>query len=187
MGTSSGIHRTLKIEEIMSVKDKIIFGLMLLLVIGGGYIYYNYTEIVRQMDVMKEKQFVHVREVNDEFREDLRKLNLQFSGRGKQLQKAQLDIIANTELIGKTADSLTTLIEDVAYNLSEFERDVNKRFVSVEQDLRDLEDSFESERRRNTRRFSDLEQQITSLQNDLNEIESLEVIQKAKAKATKDD
>ena len=82
---------------------------------------------------------------------------------------------------------MTTLIEDVAYNLSEFERDVNKRFVSVEQDLRDLEDSFESERRRNTRRFSDLEQQITSLQNDLNEIESLEVIQKAKAKATKDD
>ncbi len=167
----------------MSVKDKVIFGLMLLLVIGGGYIHYSYTEIVKEMDVMKTEQFTHVNEVNEDFREDLRKLELQFIGRGKHVQKAQLDIIANTELIGKTTDSLTALIEDVAYNLSEFERDVNKRFLSVEQDLRDLEDSFESERRRNTRRFSDTEQQLTSLQNDLNELESLEVIQKAKAKA----
>lgn len=170
----------------MSVKDKIIFGLMILLMIGGGYVQYSYTEIVKEMDVMKDKQFTHIKEVNDEFREDLRKLNLQFIGRGKHVQKAQLDIIANTELIGKTADSLAALIEDVAYNLSEFERDVNKRFLSVEQDLRDLEDSFESGRRRNKRQFSNIEQQLTSLQNDLNELEALEVIQKAKAKAKND-
>jgi len=182
MGTSPGINRTLNIEDKMKAKDKIIFGLMILLIIGGGYIQYTYTEAEKHMVAIEETIKTRVDEVNDEFREDLRKLNLQFIGRGKHVRRAQQDIIANTKLIGRTADSLGTMIEDVAYKLNEFERDVNKRFLSAEQDLRDLQDSFDSERRRNTRRFSDIEQQITSLQNDLNEIESLEIIQKAKAK-----
>jgi len=133
--------------------------------------------------MMEAEQIKHVDEVNKEFREDLRKLNLQFIGRGKHLRKAQEDIIANTELIHSTADSLGGLIEDVAFNLSELDREVQKHFSSIEEEISDLKDDFKSERRKNSRKLSDIDQSITTLQNDLKEIENLSLIQKEKAKA----
>jgi uncharacterized membrane protein YccC len=166
----------------MSVKDKVIFGLMVLLVAGGGYIQYSYTQIMDRMDVMEQKQLTHVDEVNKEFREDLRKLNLQFIGRGKHLHQAQLDIIANTDLIHAVTDSLASLIDDVQYELRELDRDVNRRFSSVEQNIRDLDESLEGDRRRYRRRFSDIEQNLDLLDIRLKEIENLSLIQKEKAK-----
>jgi len=154
----------------MSVKDKVIFGLMIILLAGGGYIQYTYTLVMERMDVMEKKQLKHVDEVNADFSEELRKLNLQFIGRGKHLQKAQKDIVANTDLIHQTTDSLNSMIEDVEYSLAEFKRATEKQFKSVNQDIQDQQDAFDSQRRRTNRRFSDIEQNITLIQNDLKKI-----------------
>jgi len=167
----------------MSIKDKIIFSIMFLLISGGAYIQFSYFQAMDRMAMMEAEQIKHVDEVNKEFREDLRKLNLQFIGRGKHLRKAQEDIITNTELIHFTADSLGSLIEDVAFNLSELDREVQKHFRSIEEEISDLKDDFKSERRKNSRKLSDIDQLITTLQNDLKEIENLSLIQKEKAKA----
>ena len=167
----------------MSIKDKIIFSIMFLLISGGAYIQFSYFQAMDRMAMMEAEQIKHVDEVNKEFREDLRKLNLQFIGRGKHLRKAQEDIITNTELIHFTADSLGSLIEDVAFNLSELDREVQKHFRSIEEEISDLKDDFKSERRKNSRKLSDIDQLITTLQNDLKEIENLSLIQKEKVKA----
>jgi len=167
----------------MSIKDKIIFSIMFLLISGGAYIQFSYFQAMDRMAMMEAEQIKHVGEVNKDFREDLRKLNLQFIGRGKHLRKAQEDIITNTELIHFTADSLGSLIEDVAFNLSELDREVQKHFRSIEEEISDLKDDFKSERRKNSRKLSDIDQLITTLQNDLKEIENLSLIQKEKAKA----
>jgi archaellum component FlaC len=166
----------------MNIKDKIIFSIMFLLIAGGAYIQFSYFQAMDQMAIMEAEQIKHVDEVNKEFREDLRKLNLQFIGRGKHLRKAQEDIIANTELIHSTADSLGALIEEVAFNLSELDREVQKHFRSIEEEISDLKDDFKTERRKNSRKLSDIDQLITTLQNDLKEIENLSLIQKEKAK-----
>ena len=81
---------------------------------------------------------------------------------------------------------MSNLIEDVSFDLSELDREVQKRFRSIEEDISDLEDDFKSERRKNSRKLSDIDQSITALQNDLKEIENLNLIQKEKAKAEKD-
>ena len=167
----------------MSIKDKIIFIVIFILIVGGAYIQFSYFQAMDRMAMMEAEQIKHVDEVNKEFREDWRKLNLQFIGRGKHLRKAQEDIITNTELIHFTADSLGSLIEDVAFNLSELDREVQKHFRSIEEDISDLKDDFKSERRKNSRKLSDIDQSITTLQNDLKEIENLSLIQKEKAKA----
>ena len=166
----------------MSVKDKVIFIVIVLLIAGGGYIYFNYTQIMDRMDRMDREQFTHVEEVNTEFREDLRRLDLQFIGRGKHLQKAQQDILANANKIEVVTDSLAGLIADVDYELKELIRTSSRQFAALEGDLNDLQDNVDDERRRNARRFSDLEQSVTNLQNSLKEIEELNVIIKAKEK-----
>ena len=83
----------------MSVKDKIIFGIMIILIAGGSYLQYSYSKIMDRMDVLETEQLAHVDEVNNEFREDLRKLNLQFIGRGKHLRRAQEAIVTNTAVL----------------------------------------------------------------------------------------
>ena len=167
----------------MNLKDKIFILIVVGLIVGGGYIWYTYTEITERMIQMEKEQETHVDQVNKEFRKDLKTLDLQFIGRGKHVRKAQKDIISNRELILSKSDSLGSLIDDVAYNLNELSRDVDKHFISVEQNIRDIEESFDSQRRRINRRFSDIEQSLSTLQTGLKEIESLGIIQTEKAKA----
>jgi archaellum component FlaC len=166
----------------MSVKDKVIFVIIVLLMAGGGYVQWNYTQVMDRMDGMDKKQFTHVDEVNAEFREDLKRLDLQFIGRGKHLQKAQKDIIANENRIIAITDSLARLVEDLSYELNEFVHETDKEFATLNNNLGDLEDNVDGERRRNARRFSDIEQTVTSVQNSLRELESLNIIIKAKEK-----
>ena len=154
----------------MSVKDKIVFGLLIILIVAGGYFQYMASEMIKRMDQLNENDKKHVDVVNNEFREDLRKLNLQFIGRGKHLRKAQLDIIANTDLINDVADSLGIRIDNVKFDLELLDRKVTKKFDNLETDLSDLEDSFNRTRRSNSQRFLDLDQSIQALRADIEAI-----------------
>ena len=167
----------------MNLKDKVSLLILVGLLVGGSYIWFTYTEIIERMNKMESEQLTHVDQVNQEFRKDLKTLDLQFIGRGKHVRQAQKDIISNNELILAKSDSLGSLIDDVMYNLNELSREVDKRFASVEQNIRDIEDSFDSQRRRINRRFSDLEQNVSTLNTGLQEIENLSLIQTEKAKA----
>ena len=167
----------------MNLKDKIFILIVVGLILGGGYIWYTYTEITERMIQMEKEQETHVDQVNKEFRKDLKTLDLQFMGRGKHVRQAQKDIVSNRELILSKSDSLGSLIEDVAYDLNELSRNVDKHFISVEQNIRDIEESFDSQRRRINRRISDIEQNLSTIQTGLKEIEALNIIQTEKAKA----
>jgi len=166
----------------MSAKDKIILLLMILLLVGGVYVYYTYTLVMDRMDLMEKQQYTHVDEVNKEFRDGLNKLDLQFIGRGKHLQTAQMDIIANKNLINSVNDELNSKIEDLSYKLDEAVREVNNQISGLERDLGDLRADVDSERRRNTRRLTDIEQSITNVKNSVTELDNLPIIVKAREK-----
>ena len=154
----------------MSVKDKIIFGLLAVLIVSGGYFQYMSSNMIKRMDQLNKNDAEHVDVVQNEFRIDLKTLDLQFIGRGKHVQKAQQDIIANTNLINATADSLADMISEVQYNLDELDRNVSKRFSDVETDIADLEDDFNRNRRKTSQTLSEIQQAITLLQTEINEI-----------------
>ncbi len=166
----------------MSVKDKIILLLMILLLVGGVYVYYTYTLVMDRMDLMDKQQYTHIDQVNKEFRDGLNKLELQFVGRGKHLQTAQMNIVTNTNLINNVNEELNSKIEDVSYDLDEAVREINNDIASANRDLGDLRADVDSERRRNTRRLTDIEQSITNVKNSVNEIDNLSIIQKAREK-----
>ena len=151
----------------MSVKDKIIFGVLVVLIGVAGYFQYIATNMIVRMDELNKNDSEHVDVVHNEFREDLRKLNLQFIGRGKHLQKAQQDIIANTKYIEYVTDSLGNAIQEVQYNLDELDRKVAKQFANVEDDIQDLTDSFNRERRRSKGERAEIKQTITVMQSEI--------------------
>ena len=154
----------------MNVKDKIIFGLLIVLLAAGGYFQWMADDMKTRMDVLNLQDQDHLDVIDKEFREDLRTLNLRFEGRGKHLRKAQLDIIANTDLINEKASELSDMIEEVQYNLDEYRRITDNKIERTNNDLADLQDSFSSERRQTRRKFSDLEQTLTQLQNNVKEL-----------------
>ena len=151
----------------MGAKDKIIFGVLVVLIGVAGYFQYKATNMIERMDKLNKNDSEHVDVVHNEFREDLRKLNLQFIGRGKHLQKAQQDIIANTIYIEYVTDSLGNAIQEVQYNLDELDRTVAKQFANVEDDIQDLTDSFNRERRRSKSERAEIKQTITVMQSEL--------------------
>ena len=56
----------------MNVKDKVVFGILIVLLIAGGYFHYQSNELNRRMDgIIKEEQ-AHTFITQNEFREDLR-------------------------------------------------------------------------------------------------------------------
>lgn len=154
----------------MSIKDKIIFGLLIIIIAAGGYFQWISDDMKSRMDVLNLNDQDHLDVIDKEFREDLRNLNLRFEGRGKHIRTAQQDIIANTNLINTTASELNDKIDEVQYNLDEFSRITDIKIDKVNNALSDLEDSFDSQRRQNRRKFSDIEQTITQLQNQVKEL-----------------
>ena len=90
----------------MSVKDKVIFGLLALLLVGGAYFQWMSDDMKSRMDTLNLNDTEHLDTIDKEFREDLRKLNIRFEGRGKHIRKAQEDIIANTNLINQRVSEL---------------------------------------------------------------------------------
>jgi TonB family protein len=88
---------------------------------------------------------------------------LQFIGRGKHVRKTEKEIIANTNLINVTADSLADMIYIVQYNLDELDRNVSQRFSDVETDIADLEDDFNRNRRKTSQTLFEIQQSITLL------------------------
>ena len=154
----------------MNVKDKIIFGLLIVLLAAGGYFQWMADDMKSRMDELNNNDQEHLDVIDREFREDLRNLNLRFEGRGKHIRKAQEDIIANTNLINERASELSDMIEEVQYNLDEYSRINDKKLERANNDIADLQDSFDSQNRQNRRKFSDLEQTLTQLQNNVKEL-----------------
>ena len=154
----------------MSVKDKVIFGLLALLLVGGAYFQWMSDDMKSRMDTLNLNDTEHLDTIDKEFREDLRKLNIRFEGRGKHIRKAQEDIITNTNLINQRVAELLDKIEEVQFNLDEYGRITDKKIDRTNNDVADLEDSFASQSRQTRRKFSDLEQTLTQIQNQIKEM-----------------
>ena len=169
--------------------DKIIIGLLITLLIGAGYFQYLSDELNKRMDEIKTVNQKLVDKVEDQFADSLRQYNLRFIGRGKHLRKAQLDIIANTDLIIKNTDSLLTLIDDVDFKLDNFVRETGRNFKNVNNDIEDLSDEVRTNSRRTKQKLADLEQSRDQLTKDLKEVRALpsiiKGIQKMKEEAAK--
>ena len=61
-------------------------------------------------------------------------------------------------------------IEEVQYNLDEYSRITDKKIERTNNNVADLEDSFDSQKRQDRRKFADLEQTLTQLQNQVKEL-----------------
>ena len=79
-------------------------------------------------------------------------------------------IISNLNLINEKSQELKDLIDEVQFNLDEYSRITDRKIDRTNNDLVDLQDSFDGQNRQNRRKFADIEQTLTQLQNEINEL-----------------
>ena len=91
----------------MSVKDKVIFGLLALLLVGGAYFQWMSDDMKSRMDTLNQNDKDHLDTIDREFREDLRKLNI-----GQQITFLN-NKLGITELIKFELNFDTDLIVDL--------------------------------------------------------------------------
>ena len=85
-------------------------------------------------------------------------------------------------MINERASELSDMIEEVQYNLDEYSRITDKKIERTNNEIADLQDSFDSQRRQDRRKFSDLEQTLTQLQNNVKELHEPKEDEKGKKK-----
>ena len=109
----------------METRDKLLILIVIAWIAAAVYFKNTTDKMFSRLDEMEQLQIKHVDQVNQEFRNDLKTLNLQFIGRGKHLRQAQKDIVANNNFINHITDSLGRNIETVELDLDNFERDIH--------------------------------------------------------------
>ncbi len=154
----------------METRDKLLILIVLAWIAAAVYFKSTTDRMFVRLDEMNQLQIKHVDEVNQEFRDDLKTLNLQFIGRGKHLRKAQKDIVGNTQLINHVTDSLGRNIETVALDLDNFQRETEQNFVSASEARDAIEKDFSSFKRQQRRFVGDLEQRVTTIETDVKDL-----------------
>ena len=155
----------------MNTRDKLLILIIVAWIGAAGYFKSTTDKMFVRMDEMEQLQTKHVDKVNEEFREDLKTLNLQFIGRGKHLRKAQKDIVGNTKLINHVTDSLGRNIETVALDLENFQRDTEQSFATAAKGRDDIESDLNSFKRQQRRFTGDLDQRLTTVETDVADLD----------------
>lgn len=150
-----------------SSTEKILSVLMFVLVVAVGFSLMQYNSAMNEMTQLRQEQSEHVDQVNQEFKQRIKNVELDNVGQGKKIQQGQEMILANTKLIYAKADSLGSLIDDLAYEIKRVDRDLTKRIQNLQRDLEGLEDNFDSEKRRARREASDMKKDIKKLMDEV--------------------
>lgn len=151
----------------METRDKLLILIVGAWVVAAVYFKITADRMFGRMDEIEQEQVTHVEQVNGEFRDDLKTLNLQFIGRGKHMKTAQEDIKDNTQLINHVTDSLSRRIETVQLNLEAHSRSADTRFREVGDDIDAQAERFSSFRRLANRQLGDLDQRLTTAEKDI--------------------
>ena len=142
--------------------EKVLSVLMFFLVVAVSGSFFQTKSAMEEMVRLEADHKEHVDDVNTEFRERVKNVELDNIGQGKKIQEGRQMILANTKLIYAKADSLGDLIDDLAYEIKRVDRDLSKKIKNVERDLEGIEDNLNRKIRNNQRDISSLKKEINS-------------------------
>ena len=154
----------------METRDKLLILIVIAWIAAAVYFKATTDKMFLRLDEMEQLQVKHVDEVNQEFRSDLKTLNLQFIGRGKHLRQAQKDIVSNNKFINHITDSLGSNIETVELELDDFERTTDQNFSTATDARDEITNDLGSFRRQQRRFIGDLDQRVTTIETDVKDL-----------------
>ena len=153
-------------QKFINILVMVLFGITLYYTIIVDYKRSQAMEILTTSDVELQG---HKNMMDEEYR----RLTLMFEGRGKHMQRMQEGIRNLNQRVRTVTDSLGNKIEETNYLLSQVEELLREDIRRVESDLRAAADELTTYKRRTNRSILDLQESLSTLENELTALREL--------------
>ena len=142
---------------------------ILVVVLLGVTLYYTIYVDYKRSRTMKEltTSGIELQGHKNMIDEEYRRLSLKFEGRGRHMQRMQVNIKNLGSRLIVITDSLGNKIEETNYLLSQVEELLREDIRRVESDVRALSDEMTTYKRRTNRSILDMQDALSTLEDDL--------------------
>ncbi|MCH7851797.1 MAG: hypothetical protein IIC41_03310 [Candidatus Marinimicrobia bacterium] len=142
---------------------------ILVVVLLGVTLYYTIYVDYKRSRTMKEltTSGIELQGHKNMIDEEYRRLSLKFEGRGRHMQRMQVNIKNLGSRLIVITDSLGNKIEETNYLLSQVEELLREDIRRVEGDVRALSDEMTTYKRRTNRSILDMQDALSTLEDDL--------------------
>lgn len=142
---------------------------IMVVVLLGVTLYYTIYVDYKRSRTMKEltTSGIELQGHKNMIDEEYRRLSLKFEGRGRHMQRMQVNIKDLGSRLIVITDSLGNKIEETNYLLSQVEELLREDIRRVEGDVRALSDEMTTYKRRTNRSILDMQDALSTLEDDL--------------------
>ncbi|MBC8214397.1 MAG: hypothetical protein ISR90_06670 [Candidatus Marinimicrobia bacterium] len=99
------------------------------------------------------------------------RLELRYIGHGKHLQTIQNEFREHYANYTAKVDSIDMVLEGIKFSIEQLDEKLVKKINRVQDDLRNLSDDFDRNKRSTNRTLRDLQQDLSTLEDDVKKIE----------------
>ena len=100
--------------------------------------------------------------------ESYNRLELKWEGTSKHVQTLQAETKAHYAAYAEKMDSINIAFEEIKFSIEQLEDVLIRKIDRVKDDVANLEDSFESYKRKTDRSIRELKQKISTIRDDIN-------------------
>ena len=147
-------------QKIINILVAVLLGVTLYYTI---YIDYKRSRTMKELTTSGIELQGHKNMIDEEYR----RLSLKFEGRGRHMQRMQVNIKDLGSRLIVITDSLGNKIEETNYLLSQVEELLREDIRRVEGDVRALSDEMTTYKRRTNRSILDMQDALSTLEDDL--------------------
>ena len=98
------------------------------------------------------------------------RLEKKWIGTSKHVQTLQNETHAHYKAYGDQMDSIDIVFEEIKFTIEQLEETLTRKIDRVKDDVRNLEDGFETFKRSTNRAIREVKQNISTIQDDINKI-----------------
>jgi hypothetical protein len=114
------------------------------------------------------------------------RLELKYKGHGKHLQQTRSQVEANYAEYTTRVDSIDIIFEEVKFEIEQLDERLVRKIDRLQTEVNNLLDDFERNKRKTNRSIRDIQNNISTMQDDIKKIEEYMPIIKQKLKLDKD-
>jgi len=157
-----------------------------LIILSGLYYWFIvHEENIIAIDTIAERNELQSDSINT-VTELERRLELRYIGHGKHLQTIQNEFKAHYAEYTVKIDSIDMVLEGIKFSIEQLDEKLVRKIYKVQDDLRNLSDDFDRNKRSTNRTLRDLQQSLSTLEDDVKKMEEYMPAIIAKLKLDKD-
>ena len=149
-------------------EKRAIWVILVLMIFSGAYFWVVKLDEQKQENKRLTNSDVSLKGDVNEWSESYDRLEKKWIGTSKHVQTLQKETHAHYATYDAQMDSIDIVFEEIKFSIDQLEETLTRKIDRVKDDVRNLEDSFETFKRSTNRTVRDVKQTISTIQDAIN-------------------